>query len=67
MTTWMEEMGLRAEGFNDAEIAEIDGARDDLMHIWATYLALKPRLDRVGPVILMVLQRLDANQKAGQI
>lgn len=67
MSTWLEEMGLHAEGFTDEEIAQIDGVKDDFLHIWATYQAVKPRIDRVTPVIRMILERLDANQKAGQI
>ena len=67
MSTWVEEMGLHAEGFTDEQIAEIDGIKDDLVHIWATYQAIKPRLDRVAPVVSMILEVVDRNQKAGQI
>ncbi len=67
MSTWIEEYGLHMEGFNDGQIAQIDAAKDDFVHIWATYQAVKPRIDRVAPVILMVLEVLDKNQKAGQI
>ncbi len=67
MSTWVEEMGLHAEGFTDEQIAEIDGIKDDLVHIWATYQAVAPRLKRVGPTIQMILDTLNRNQKAGQI
>lgn len=67
MSTWIEEVGLHAEGFTDEEIAQIDAVKDDALHIWATYQAVKPRIDRITPVIRMILERLDANQKAGQI
>ncbi len=67
MSTWIEEYGLHMEGFTDAQIAEIDGIKDDAVHIWATYQALKPRLDRVAPTVRMILEVLNANQKAGQI
>ncbi len=60
----MEEMGLHAEGFTDEEIAQIDAAKDDFLHIWATYQAIKPRIDKVTPVIRMILETLDRNQKA---
>ncbi len=67
MATWIEEIGLHREGFSDEQVAEIDGIKDDLLHIWATYQAVKPRIDRVAPVIRMVLEVINANQKAGQI
>ncbi len=67
MSTWIEEYGLHMEGFTDAEIAEIDAIKEDCLHIWATYQAVKPRIDRVSPVVRMILERLNANQKAGQI
>ncbi len=67
MTTWIEEMGLHAEGFTDEEIAEIDAVRDDAYHVAATILAIWPRLTRLAPVVVKILARLDANQKAGQI
>ncbi len=67
MSTWIEEMGLHAEGFTDAEIAEIDGVKDDCLHIIATIQTIWPRITRVLPVARMVAERLDANQKAGQI
>ncbi len=67
MGTWVEEMGLHAEGFSDEQIAEIDGIKEDLLHIWATYQSVKPRIDRVTPVIRMVLEVVVANKRAGQI
>ncbi len=67
MSTWVEEMGLHAEGFTDEQIAQIDSIKEDCLHIWATYQAIKPRLDHVAPVIRMVLEVLVATQKAGQI
>ncbi len=67
MTTWIEEMGLHAEGFTDEEIAEIDAVRDDAYHVAATILAIWSRLTRLAPVVVKILARLDANQKAGQI
>ncbi len=67
MSTWIEEYGLHMEGFSDEDIAAIDAAKDDFMHIWATFMAVKPRIDRVAPVVKLILERLDANQKAGQI
>ena len=54
MSTFIEEMGLHAEGFSDSQIAEIDGIKEDLLHIWATYQSVKPRIDKVVPVIRMV-------------
>ncbi len=67
MSTWIEEMGLHAEGFTDEQIAQIDAAKDDFLHIWATYQAVKPRIDKVAPVVRMILEVLDINQKRGQI
>lgn len=67
MSTWVEEMGLHAEGFNDQQIAEIDGIKDDVLHIIATIQAIWPRITRVLPVARMVAEQLAANQRAGQI
>ena len=67
MSTWVEEMGLHAEGFTDNEIAEIDAAKDDAYHVAATIQAIWPRLTRLLPVAVMIISRLDSNQKAGQI
>ena len=67
MSTWVEEMALHSEGFTDEEIAQIDAVREDALHIWATFQAVLPRLERVAPVVRMVLERLNFNQKAGQI
>lgn len=67
MSTWMEEMGLHAEGFNDTQIAQIDAVRDDVFHVIATIQAIWPRLTRIMPVAVMVAEQLAANQKAGQI
>lgn len=67
MSTWIEEMGLHAEGFTDEEIAQIDGIKDDALHIIATIQAIWPRITRVLPVARMIAERLDANQRAGQI
>lgn len=62
--SFVEEFGLRSEGFNDQQIAEIEAIKPDLLHIWATYQEIKPRIDRVTPVIRMILEVL--NQKAAQ-
>lgn len=67
MSTWIEEMGLHAEGFSDTQIAEIDGVKDDVLHIIATIQAIWPRITRVLPVARMVAEQLAANQRAGQI
>ncbi len=67
MGTWVEDMGLHAEGFTNEEIAEIDAAKDDILHIIATVRAIWPRLTRVLPVLQMVAERVAANQRAGQI
>lgn len=67
MSTWIEEMGLHAEGFSDEQIAQIDAVRDDLFHVVATIKAIWPRLTRIAPVAVMVLQQLDLNQKRTQI
>ncbi len=67
MSTWVEEMGLHSEGFNDQQIAEIDGIKDDLLHLWATFRQELPRFKRVAPTVQMILEVVNANQKAGQI
>lgn len=67
MATWIEEMGLHSEGFTDEQIAQIDAAKSDALHLWATIQQEIPRMVRLAPVIRMILERLDFNQKAGQI
>jgi hypothetical protein len=59
--SFIETMGLHAEGFTDDQIAQIEGVKDDLLHVVATYQAVKPRIDRIVPVIRMVLEVI--NQK----
>lgn len=58
----MEEFGLRMEGFNDQQIAEIEAIKPDLLHLVATYQQVKPRIDRIVPVLRMVLEVI--NRKA---
>lgn len=58
----LEEFGLRMEGFNDQQIAEIEAIKPDLLHVVATYQQIKPRIDRIVPVIRMVLEVI--NRKA---
>ncbi len=58
----IEEFGLRMEGFTDQQIAEIEGVKPDLLHLFATYQQVKPRIDRVVPVIRMVLEVINRKQ-----
>lgn len=52
----LEEFGLHMEGFDDDQIAKIEAIKPDLLHLVATYQAVKPRIDRIIPVIRMVLE-----------
>ena len=52
----LEEFGLHMEGFNDEQIAQIEAIKPDLLHLVATYQAVKPRIDRIVPVVRMVLE-----------
>lgn len=52
-------MGLHAAGFDDQQIAQIEAAIPDLLHIVATFNAIRPRINRVAPVIQMVLEKLN--------
>ncbi len=78
MGTWVEDMGLHSEGFTDEQIAEIDLAKPDALHLWATIQqeaphlqkiiqAEWPRIERLIPVIRMVLEVINTNQRLGQI
>lgn len=62
MSDLVESMGLRMEGFTDEQIAQIESIKDDLLHVFATYQAIKPRIDRIVPVVRMVLEVI--NRKA---
>ena len=61
--SFIEDMGLHAEGFNDEQIAQIEAIKPDLLHLVATYQAVKPRIDRIIPVVRMVLEVIN---KRGQ-
>lgn len=63
MSDWMEAMALSHEGFTDAEVAQIDAAKDDLNHVVATIEAIWPRLTRLIPVATMIAARIAQHQK----
>jgi len=51
----LETLGLEAYGFTPEQITQIDGALVEAQHIVATYQLIKPRIDRVIPVVRMIL------------
>lgn len=63
MGDFIENIGLRDQGFNDQQIAQIDGIKDDLMHLMATLKLELPRLNRVIPVLTMATQVIAQHQK----
>jgi len=63
MGDFIENFGLRDQGFTDDEIAQIDGAKDDLSHVIATIQEIWPRLTRLVPVATMVIERIAQHQK----
>ena len=58
----LEEFGLHMEGFNDEQIAQIEAIKPDLLHLIATYQAVKPRIDRIVPIVRMVLEVINRKQ-----
>lgn len=52
----IEDFALHMEGFTDEQVAQIEAIKPDLLHVFATYQAIKPRLDRIAPVVRMVLE-----------
>jgi len=62
--SFIELTGLRMEGFSEAQIAQIEAIKEDLLHLVATYQQVKPRIDRVIPVLRMMLEV--ANNKGTQ-
>lgn len=61
--SFMESMGLHAEGFTDEEIARIDAIKDDLAHLLGVIKAEMPRINKVVPVIKMAADVVAAKQK----
>ena len=66
MPDWMEELGLHHFGFTDDEIAKIDAAKDDALHVVATLNAIWPRLTRLVPVANLIAARIAAQQQKVQ-
>jgi hypothetical protein len=63
MSDIIEGLGLHFEGFSDQQIAQIDGIKDDLMHLMATLKLEMPRLNRVIPVLTMAAEVIAQHQK----
>ncbi len=74
MGDWIENIGLRTEGFSDDQIAQIDAAKPDLLHIIADFQAiwphiapfispLVPRITKLLPVARMVLEVLNKTKE----
>ena len=58
MTGLLEDIVLRTAGLNDADIAELNTVQDDIDHIIATIRAIWPRIQRAGPVVLRLTQKV---------
>ena len=63
MGDFVEDIGLHSQGFNDAQIAQLDGIKDDLVHLMATLKLEWPRLTRVVPVLTMAATVIAQHQK----
>lgn len=63
MTDFVENVGLHSQGFNDQQIAQIDAAKDDALHVMATIKAIWPRITRLVPVLTMIAEVVDQHQK----
>jgi hypothetical protein len=63
MTGWIEDAGLRFEGLNNDDIAALNGILPDLYHLMASYQAIAPRINRVGPVLARLGQKVIEKQE----
>jgi hypothetical protein len=53
--SFIENMGLRIEGFSDEQIAQIEAAKPELLHIIADIQVIWPRVQVVLPHIQAML------------
>jgi len=63
MTDFLESMGLRMEGFTDAQIAQIDAIKPDIEHLIGVVKAELPRIDRIVPALKMMADVYAQHQK----
>ena len=59
----VEDIGLHSQGFNDAQIAQIDAAKEDALHVIATIQDIMPRINRLVPVAVMIATVLNQHQQ----
>lgn len=56
MTGWIAHEVLSDLGFDDDQVAELNQAKVDLLHVAATIEALQPRFARLAKTFKMILQ-----------
>ncbi len=66
MADWLESFALHHYGFTDEEIAKIDAAKEDLLHVVATIQVIWPRIERLLPVARLVAERVAQQQRESQ-
>lgn len=55
MNDWIESMGLRMEGFSDAQIAQINSALPDVLALSAALKSQMPLIMKIAPDVQALL------------
>jgi hypothetical protein len=63
MTGFFEDMLLRQEGLEDQDIADLNKALPDIQALDVALQAQLPRITRIAPVILRVINKVIAKQR----
>ena len=63
MTGFLEDMMLRNEGLDDQDIADLNKALPDIQALDATLEAQLPRIMRVAPIALRIINKVIAKQR----
>jgi hypothetical protein len=63
MTGFLEDQALRFEGLDDKDIADLNAALPDLQALGQALSAQWPRVSRVAPVLLRLVDKIIAKQK----
>jgi hypothetical protein len=63
MTGFFEDMLMRQEGLDDQDIADLNKALPDIQALDLTLQAQLPRIMRIAPVILRVINKVIAKQR----
>lgn len=63
MTGFLEDNMLRFEGLDDQDIMDLNGAMPDIQALDQTIIAQWPRIARVAPVLLRIINKVLQKQK----